>query len=442
MPQSVAISPPFQDYPQLLQFLEALDASLMKLGTDRVSRVLDVLGNPQDQVPTLHVAGTNGKGTTCALLESIYRHAGLKTGLFISPHLVDIRERIQYGGQPVSEWDFLQAAGIVFEAMSRVFPDRADWLTYFEFLTVMAFWHFAALRVDVAIIETGLGGRLDATNVIQKPLAVVITPVSFDHQSRLGHTLEEIAFEKAGIIKPGCRVFSIAQSPEVDEVLVRQAQAGQASLIQAESGRFDSGPLILQDEHVYRQVYDQETGTRLLFNLLGRYQLENLTLVNTVIAALQPQLPVSYEAIKLGLRGVNWPGRFQFFSQCRLVVDGSHNIQGIHSLLATLREDFPDTSIHWGLTLLANRDPHVLSPLLDYPKSSRVYLLQDKIPAQRFHAPEVLLSTFKKVQGSAETITQSELMAFCSMPVAPNELKIVTGSLYTAGKVLSTLRHI
>src|SRR2546421_1160738 len=208
-------------YPEAIQFLYDLRLFGLKLGLENTFRLAALAGNPQERLRFIHVAGTNGKGSTCAMLESIYRTAGLKTGLFTSPHLVSFCERIQVHRQPISESDVVRVLSELRPLLQKFSADAHP--TFFEVITVMALKYFAEANCDLVIWETGLGGRLDATNIVT-PLASVITNVQFDHQQWLGESLAKIAFEKAGIIKPGVPVISAADSPEALQVIEQIAR--------------------------------------------------------------------------------------------------------------------------------------------------------------------------------------------------------------------------
>ncbi|HSP67105.1 MAG TPA: Mur ligase family protein, partial [Bryobacteraceae bacterium] len=209
-------------YPDSVQFLYALGNEIKsaKLGLERIVAVLAALGNPERAYRVIHVAGTNGKGSTCAMIDAGLRAAGVRTGLFTSPHLIEPTERIQIGGIPVSRADFERAFNVVHETAEKLDLDCHP--TYFETVTAMAFWLFREKKVDTAVIEVGLGGRLDSTNVV-RPALTVITPIDFDHEAYLGHTLEAIASEKAGILKPGVPAVFARQRPEAAKVLEARA---------------------------------------------------------------------------------------------------------------------------------------------------------------------------------------------------------------------------
>jgi dihydrofolate synthase / folylpolyglutamate synthase len=435
------IKAPFETETELLDFLHGLedqDASKVNQSLRRIKRILDYLENPQDRIKAIHVVGTNGKGSVCATLASVYKAAGYKTGLLISPHLVDIRERIQINGQVISPSDFLLAAQTVYCAMIQVLDDT-DQITFFKFINAMAFWFFAKEGVDIAIIEAGLGGRRDSTNTMEKPLAVVVTPVALDHMEVLGETLDEIAHEKAGVFRSEVPVFSAPQVDVVTQRLTIQARELNAPFFPSDTLQLSLGGLQVEKKRAYRTISDHVTGELYQLSLLGRYQVQNITLVLKVIQGLSSQLPVSNAALQQGLQEVNWPGRFQYFPEKNLIIDGSHNSAGIESLLETLQMDFPHHKIHFGISLLLNRDVQVIEPLLRCKQTVAVDFLLTEVfdPIHRFHAPEefdqlasdLLPTTIPVKFGTSPK-------QFYEKPYMENILRVVTGSLYTAGAIL------
>jgi len=319
----------------------------------RMVNFLAALGNPQDRYPVLHVAGTKGKGSVAAMSASALSAGGYRTGFYTSPHLLDFRERARVDGQFISR---ASVAEIV-DTLRSVEPQHPG-LTTFELTTAMAFLHFAREQVDVAVIEVGLGGRLDATNVVT-PRVSVISSLSYDHTYLLGNTLAEIAGEKGGIIKPGVPVVSAPQKPEALEVLERLAAERHAPLTLA--GRDWLYHLVAHDlsgqefEVWSAGEQDQLNKLRALGHpvdwrpeqlripLLGRHQVENAVAAYAALQALRGQgLPLAPEAIRAGLRTVRWPGRFEIVRrQPYLVLDGAHNRDSAEKLATTLRDYFP-----------------------------------------------------------------------------------------------------
>jgi dihydrofolate synthase / folylpolyglutamate synthase len=278
----------------------------VKLGLDNVRRLLSSLGEPQHALQFIHVAGTNGKGSVCAMVDSICRAAGMKTGLFTSPHLVRFNERIQVDGIPIDDEAVVHG---IHKIRSLIDAERHP--TFFEITTALAFDYFRAHGVDLVVLETGLGGRLDATNVVN-PLVSVLTSIDFDHQKWLGHTLTEIATEKAGIIKPGVPTVSGPQYVEVRTVLEQIANKRSAPLSYAES------PIL-----------------HLFIGLAGSYQRLNAAIA--VQALGRAAIKVNQKAIEEGLANLSWPGRFQRIGK-RIILDGAHNPAASKCLVETWKE--------------------------------------------------------------------------------------------------------
>src|SRR5881396_179139 len=260
-------------YPEAIRFLYELRWFGPKLGLENTLRLAELAGNPQERLRFIHVAGTNGKGSTCAMLESIYRAAGLRVGLFTSPHLISFGERIQVNRRPVSEREVVRLV-LEMQPLLGQFP-RDEHPTFFEVATVMALRYFAGQECDLVIWETGLGGRLDATNIV-RPLASVITNIQYDHQEWLGARLASIAAEKAGIIKPGIPVITGASKPEALRVIERIARERHAPLTRVTQGQVHAAPLDTLD-----------------LPLLGDHQRMNAAVAVTTVRALKGQFPIT-----------------------------------------------------------------------------------------------------------------------------------------------------
>jgi len=306
--------------------------------------LLSMMGDPHRQLKAVHVAGTKGKGSTCAMIDSVLRAAGYSVGLFTQPHLHTFRERIQINGQLIEEEH-------VVDLVERLQPciERLPEPSTFEIMTAMAFQHFADQAVDLAVIETGLGGRLDTTNVIQ-PMVAVITSISYDHTYILGDTLEEIAGEKAGIIKEGRPVVCAPQKPEAEQVIVETSQRRRSSLI------------LLGREWTWERTASDLTGQSMTVQchipghnglmpggvaeefrvpFLGSYQVTNaVTALATLDQLYRQGIPLTLEDVDQGLRSSRWPGRLEILNQSPLLVmDGAHNVDSVQRLMAALRED-------------------------------------------------------------------------------------------------------
>ena len=305
-------------YPAAIQFLYGLQLFGTHFGLERTFKLSELAGNPQEKLRFIHVAGTNGKGSTCAMLESIYRAAGLRVGLFTSPHLVSFRERIQIDRRLISQDEIVRLVAEI-QPLLNQFP-AGNHPTMFEVVAVMALKYFAEQKCDLVIWETGLGGRLDATNIVT-PLASIITNIAFDHQQWLGDTLEKIAAEKAGIIKPGVPVVTAAGAAEALAVIEKVARETHSPL-----RRVEIQPI---------------SGTPHPASLLGEHQKTNAALAVATVEMLQNQIPVTVEQIRDGLASVSWPGRLQLITRPggqKILLDGAHNVAGAETLRATLLE--------------------------------------------------------------------------------------------------------
>jgi len=319
---------------QKLDYLYALDGKGIKLGLKRVLEFLDCIGNPQKQLTTIHVAGTNGKGSTCAMLASVLSAAGLKVGLYTSPHLVHFNERIQINGKKITDAEIVE----FLDKYQPVIEDINS--TFFETTTALAFEYFHKNAVDIAILETGLGGRFDASNVVT-PLLSVITSIGKDHEEFLGNTLAKIAMEKAGIIKPRIPVISSKQRPILRQILESEAEINRCPFIYAP----DCCQITVRKQSYDRQSVAVESDKfhfdELNFPFIGDHQLVNLKTVIAVLNNLK-SLRIIPIAVEKGIASTRWHGRLELLSKNPLVYyDVGHNLHGIRQVAQTLEKIFP-----------------------------------------------------------------------------------------------------
>ncbi len=440
-----------------LKFFEGLQPSTIRLGLDRVREALQAVKNPHTHYPAVHVAGTNGKGSTCAFAASCLRAQGYRVGLYTSPHLIRVNERIQINGEPIRD-------GALAEGIDRVraaVPPSLD-LTYFEFGTVVALQHFAEERVDVAVLETGLGGRLDATTAA-RAVVTAITPVSFDHMEYLGFTLPAIAAEKAGIIRPNVPVVVGLQPPEALEVIERAAQAAGARLFRigkdfdfepepagtrrppvsgdASASQRAREPVLPADEPrwTYRGMRTRVPGLQL--GLRGPHQVQNAAVALACLELLEDRgLKISRENARAGLAGTQWPGRLEEFPGApRVVLDGAHNPQGAETLVKALDAVYPGCPVHLVFGVLADKDWRpMLKTLL--PKCSAVYLTPVRSP--RTLQPEAYVDEVRKLMpGAPVQIAGSAPEALAAARKgAPDDAVVVgCGSLFLVGQLRASL---
>ena len=393
-------------YSEAIHWLYELRLFGSKLGLENTRQLATHAGNPHDQLNIIHVAGTNGKGSVCAMLESIYRRAGYKTGLFTSPHLVSFRERIQINRELVPEADVVNLTECM-QALLRHFPaDRPP--TFFEVVTVMALEQFARKKCDVVLLETGLGGRLDATNIVT-PIASVITSIALDHQQHLGDTIAEIATEKAGIIKPDIPVFSTVHQPEISEVIRNVAAQNKAPL----------------------EFIDTEVDTC----LAGKHQRQNAALAQATVQALQDVFPVDDQAIVDGLANVHWAVRAQCFEKDnqRLLIDAAHNPASAEALRDVLQENFPGQRPTLVIGMLADKN---WKPFLEIiaPTADRVVCIP--VSSERTLAPFQLA---EECHRHCAQVIQAESLSEGLESISDDSFVVITGSIYLVGEAMEAL---
>ena len=409
-------------YPDSVRYLYALGNELKagaKFGLERMEILLRELGNPERNQRFIHVAGTNGKGSTCAMIASVLRAAGVRGGLYTSPHLVEPTERIQVNGVAVTEEEFARSFEIVHAAAERLIETgRVDaHPSYFETVTAMAFMILRE-HCEMSVIEVGLGGRLDATNVIT-PRISVITPVSFDHESFLGNTLESIAGEKAGILKPGVPVVISRQAPAVENLIRRRARELGCDVISADRAVSE----ILVSPQGSRFSLD---GTTYECRIAGRHQIENAVTAVTLCEALG----MESKAIQSGVRDAKWPGRLETVRRRPdFVLDGAHNPAGARALAAYIRE-FRSSSPVW-LVYGAMRDKAIEEVTAQlFPLADRLILTAPDFP--RALRPEAILGV-QSHPNVTVTHTLPDAIAIATM-APPEAVVFFTGSLYLVGE--------
>lgn len=386
---------------EALEWLYSTQLFGIKLGLENTRRLLAAVDHPEDRCRFLHVAGTNGKGSVCAMLDSILRAAGLRSGLYTSPHLVDFRERIRVNGVEIPE----SAMAQILTQLRDVTREWSHAPTFFELATVLALRHFADEGAEFVVLETGMGGRLDATNAV-KPIVSVLTPIAMDHSQWLGGTLEAIAAEKAGILKPGVPAVSARQQAEAFAVIQdRAAQIG--------------APLHFVGDSISE---DWAVG------LAGSHQRANAALAVAAIRAAKIDIPVS--AIERGLASVEWPGRFQRVGD--FVLDGGHNPHAAERLVATWREVFGDRKATVIFGALEDKDYATMLRLLG-AIAKEIWI----VPVKSLRSAEV---------SAIERASPVETRAFPDLRDALEEARtfdgpvLVTGSLFLVGEALQILR--
>jgi dihydrofolate synthase/folylpolyglutamate synthase len=418
-------------YSEAVEFLYSLGNEIQtaKLGLERIGRVLEALGNPQRACRHVHVAGTNGKGSTCAMIEAGLRAAGERTGLFTSPHLVEPTERIRIGGVPVSAERFTAAFERVRGAVEALLRDGALDLhtTYFETVTAMAFVLFREERAGRVVLETGLGGRLDATNVVTPELCV-ITPIDFDHEAFLGKSLESIAAEKAGILKAGVPAVFAAQREAAAAVLeARAAEVGAAAMRTAD-WRVEE---LEMDARGSRFLAAGPRRLRIRCPLAGEHQVDNALAAAAALSALG--LPD--RTVEQGIAGTRWPGRLERVAERpEIILDGAHNPAGARALAAYIERFYAGRRV-W-LIYGAMRDKAVaeMSAIL-FPRADRIIATAPRQP--RAVLPETIRELAE--HAAVETAPRLEDALARARAASPEDAVFVTGSLFLVGEARALL---
>ena len=322
-------------------------------GLERIQALLDAMGNPERKCKFVHVTGTNGKGSTCAMIASILRKAGYKTGLYTSPYLIRFNERIQINGEQISDADICELTEYVKPFAESIFERPTE----FEMVTAIGFEYFARHKCDIVVCEVGMGGEFDATNVIPAPEAAVICNIGLDHTEVLGDTLEKIAGAKAGIIKPGCDAVLYRERPSVEAVFEERCKALNVPLHKAD---FDS--LHLLSHSLEGQVFDWERFHALRLPLLGEHQLHNAAVALTTARVLQKRgWKITDEQIREGIESVRWPGRFELMRKDPMfIIDGGHNPQCIEALVKNIRDYLPGRELTVLTGVLGDKDFHCM----------------------------------------------------------------------------------
>jgi len=415
--------------------------------------LLEAMDHPERRFPSVLIAGTNGKGSTAATLASILRASGLKTGLYTSPHLVRINERIQLNGEAISDESFAALQESV-EGIADRLVKRGDlpWHpSFFEMMTAIAFEHFAQERVEMAVLEVGMGGRLDATNVVE-PLVSVITDISLDHQKYLGNTVAEIAREKAGIMRAGRAVVTLPQQPKANDVIGNTILEVGAQAVNAVpyvppvspgSSQY-LVPSTEQDRFVYRYPL-QVLGEEILVEtpLVGRHQLRNMALAIAAVVELSQQgfSGITAKSIEQGVRETRWPGRFQVIparpGRPEIVIDVAHNPAGAWALRAALSERYEDRPLIFVFGAMRDKAISEMTEIL-FPPAYQVIATRPNNP--RAASAEEIRQAAARTGVEVEAIENVQEAVERALAVAnPGAVIVITGSIYLVGEVMQLI---
>ncbi len=435
------------DFNNTVNFLYSLQKHGIKLGLANITKLMNILGEPHNSFHSVHVAGTNGKGSTSTAISSILMENGFKVGIFTSPHLVSFAERIRINNLRIAESEVIEIATMIHDSIAGTDLNP----TFFEFVTAMAFYYFAQSNVDWAVIETGMGGRLDATNVIL-PQASIITNISLDHCEFLGNNISDITFEKAGIIKQGIPVITSSGDPEVVKQLSDTA-CRRNSEIHIYDKDFKGALLFMDDKHTTFNYNGYKNFNALSIPLSGKYQLYNAcTAVRACEILRERGFSISDESIRRGLLNVSIEGRLERVSDSPpIFIDGAHNPDAAHSLADSVKTLFPDKKVILIVGIMNDKDiKGILNPLVHISE----FIILTKPKYERAALPEKLeknIMGFAGIHASImSTDTVYDAIELAKKHCRKDNIILVTGSFYTAGEVkeifgcsgvLSTLRE-
>ena len=401
---------------------------------ERMRSVLKKLGNPQDQFRSVHIAGTKGKGSTCAMVSAMLRSAGYKVGLYTSPHLVDIRERITIDGEMISQADFARLVRLIEPIAARTRPTP----TYFDVLTAVAFKYFAENKVELAVVETGLGGRLDSTNVI-RPEVTAITSISMDHMAQLGPTLAHIAAEKAGIFKAGVPAVTVMQPPAVEAVLKQVAEKVGTTLdITGKtiefSCRFESSRMLGPHNRVCLTTPNSRF-EHLAVPLIGEHQAINCGLALSIIDRLKTRgIAINDSRAMEGLAKVTLPGRMEMVSQTpRIIVDGAHNAASLDAVMKAIGQHIPYDSMVVIFGCCADKD---VAGMLERVTSGADKVIFTRVNNVRSSDPHELAVRYVELYGKMAQVAETleDALGIAHRAVTKEDLICITGSFYLVGE--------
>lgn len=430
-------------YEEALEYISQTNKFGIRLGLENIGKLLELLGNPQETLNIIHVAGTNGKGSVCSFISNILRESGYKVGLYTSPYLETFTERIRVNGENIPQEDVARIIGLIKEKIEVMVSQGYVYPTEFEVVTAMAFYYYSEQKVDFVALEVGLGGRYDATNIITKSLVSVITSISLDHTGILGDTIEKIAYEKAGIIKENGIVLVYNQTDEAKDVIKSVCKEKNAKYIEV---NFDS--INIKKSNINSQVYDcnvmGETYKNLEIMLIGEHQINNSILAMSVLEYLKDTKKldnVSEESIRKGLITTKWPGRIEKIKKSPIfIIDGAHNEDGAKSLAKALDKHFKDKKLTLLIGMLEDKDIDGVLDIL-MPKFSKVVTTTPNNP--RAINSDILKEKILKYVSDVTSKHEIEDAVNYTLETSnKDDIIISAGSLYMIGTVRTLVKKL
>lgn len=434
------------DYKQVMDYVNNTARFGTNLGLSRTEKLLEILGEPQKKLKCIHIAGTNGKGSTTAMLNQILREAGYRVGMYTSPYIEEFEERIQVNGKNISKEELINVISRVKEAVDKVIEMGYEHPTQFEIITCAMYLYFYEQAVDYAVIEVGMGGRLDSTNVIN-PILTIITSISFDHMQVLGDTLDKIAREKAGIIKENVPLVLYPQEDLAEKAIEEVCYKNNSRIIRVnkDSGKHIENIKVIKENGVQALMQKLQINTKkhtynLNLSLLGKHQIINCAVViNAVEELIKLGLNVTDEAIKIALENVSWPARLEIMeNKPTVVIDGAHNIDGIINVTESIDTYFKYDNLILILGILADKQVDSMIKVIT-PKASRVLTVTPN--SERAELSEDLKEEVLKYNKNCEAFLDYEdaynkALSYCG----ENDLLLICGSLYMVGDMRKIIR--
>lgn len=422
----------FQSYEEALNWIHSRLRLGVKPGLKRMEWMMDKLDHPEKKIPTIHIGGTNGKGSTVTYLRSILQASGLKVGTFTSPYFEHFNERISINGHSISEEDLVKITNVIKPLSDELEQTELGSPTEFEVITAMSFYYFAEVApVDLAIYEVGLGGRFDSTNIIT-PQISIITSIGLDHINLLGNSYEQIAFEKAGIIKPGIPILTAVKQPEAFNVIREKAAQMDAAIHRLGEHFFIDHHVSLENGERFSLQTSKSYLENLEIRMLGQHQTENAALAVEAAILLAASYKIAEEDIRQGLKKAYWPGRFEIVSSSPLIVlDGAHNEEGIETLVVELKRRFPGRKKRLIFAALGDKKVDNMIKKLDSVSQMITFVSFDFPRAANAEELYQFSSlAHKRAESDWQKAISEELRALES-----NEMLIITGSLYFLSEV-------
>ncbi len=420
------------NYDEALDYIHGTLKFGSKLGLHNIGMLLNLMGDPQKKLKFVHIAGTNGKGSTVAFISSILIEAGYRTGIYTSPFIQRFTERIRIGNDEINEEDLADITGFVKKCADRMLEMGENHPTEFELVTAIAFEYYYRRKCDIVVLEVGLGGRFDSTNIIDTPELAVITTISYDHMDRLGNTLQEIAFEKAGIIKSGGDVVLYGQDPEVEQVFEKACAERGATL-----HKTDFSSLSLHEYGTDGQIMSYGSYDGLRIGLLGSHQTHNAAVA--IMAAeqlIRKGYRISEAALRRGLFNTKWPGRLEILSRKPIVIiDSAHNAEGAFVLRKALEEYFPRRPVTLIMGVLSDKD-YIAMMKTVLPGCKRLFAITTDSP-KALPASELAKAAGRYCKNVQISDTIKSAVDICMKTASNDEVICAFGSLYYIGTVRS-----